>query len=56
MHDLARLARVAADACRLAARAVETVKGPNKSAYIDQAAACLREATKALKVAREANK
>ena len=56
MHDLARLARMAADSCRLAARAVETVKGPDKGAYIGQAAAALREATKALKIAREANK
>jgi hypothetical protein len=56
MHDLARLARIAADSCRLAARAVETPKGPQKGAYIGQAAACLREATKALKIAREANK
>ena len=56
MHDLAQLARMSADACRLAARAAETVKGPDKSAYIGQAAAALREATKALKIAREANK
>ena len=55
MHDLARLARLAADSCRLAARAVETVNGPDKGAYIGQAAACLREATKALQQAQMDN-
>ena len=56
MHDLARLARMAADSCRLAARAVETVNGPNKGAYLGQASAALREATKALQQARKDNK